>query len=446
MIRHLLAGCLSGSQCYPPAMDWIVSLTPEAAADPTAAIADPPHGATIVELRVDRFPGINIQSAVTSCPLPVLATLRSQAEGGEGPNDPAARSEILATARDSGAALLDLEFERDAPLIRTLGLAPEQTVVSWHDPSGTPDGLTQITERMIENSARWIKVVPSANSMRDLVSVLELHRRFNGGPHGNRRLITFAMGGSGAASRYLAPLFGPPIGFAAWNDEGPAAPGQITIDQTEAVISHLHGPPQRMYGVVGADVAGSLSPVLHSAGYRSLDLPYLLLPISVPDAAETLELFGPRGSTPFDRVGLEPWGWAVTTPFKADAAAAADRHAPRVLRSGAANTLILGELDVIAENTDADGVVGSLVALGIDPRGRKVVVQGTGGAARGAAIGVYLAGADVSLRGRSSEKTRETAEMMEIGWLESTESCPDSAILVNATPVGHHPDEEGPFT
>jgi shikimate dehydrogenase len=201
-----------------------------------------------------------------------------------------------------------------------------------------------------------------------------------------------------------------------------------------------------MYGVVGADVAGSLSPVLHSAGYRSLDLPYLLLPISVPDAAETLELFGPRGSTPFDRVGLEPWGWAVTTPFKADAAAAADRHAPRVLRSGAANTLILGELDVIAENTDADGVVGSLVALGIDPRGRKVVVQGTGGAARGAAIGVYLAGADVSLRGRSSEKTRETAEMMEIGWLESTESCPDSAILVNATPVGHHPDEEGPFT
>jgi len=428
------------------AVDWIVSLTPEAVADPTAALADPPPGATIVELRLDRFPGIDIQSAVTSCPLPVLATLRSRTEGGEGPNDPAARLEILSAARDSGAALLDLEFERDAPLIRKLGLTPEQTVLSWHDPSGTPDGLADITERMSENSARWIKVVPLANSVRDLVSVLELHGRFNRGPHRDRRLITFAMGGPGLASRYLASLFGPPIGFAAWNDEGPAAPAQITIDQSEAVISHLHGPPQRMYGVVGADVANSLSPVLHSAGYRSLDLPYLLLPISVPDAAETLELFGPRGSTPFDRVGLEPWGWAVTTPFKADAAAAADRHAPRVLRAGAANTLILGEQDVLAENTDADGIVGSLVALGVDPRGRKAVVQGTGGAARGAAVGLHLAGADVFLRGRSAEKTRETAEMMDIGWQDPAESCPDGAILVNATPVGCEPDEEGPFS
>jgi len=155
-----------------------------------------------------------------------------------------------------------------------------------------------------------------------------------------------------------------------------------------------------------------------------------LVPVSVPDSSELVELFGPQGTTPFDRIGLEARGWAVTTPYKDEAAAAADQHAPRVLRAGAANTLILGEQQVMAENTDADGVVGSLVSLGFDPQGRTAVVQGTGGAARGAAVGLHLAGADVILRGRSAEPA---------------EKVPAEAILVNATPVGREAGEPGPF-
>jgi shikimate dehydrogenase/3-dehydroquinate dehydratase type I len=431
--------------CYPPLVDWIVSLTPEAAPDPIRALADPPQGASIVELRLDRFPGIDVSAAIGACPLPVLATLRSQAEGGEGPDDPTTRAKFIGAARNAGAALLDLEYDRDTSLVGELGLAPEQTILSWHDPHSTPENLSIVAGRMMEAGARWIKVVPTADNVEDLVSVLELHRRFNSGPTRDRRLITFAMAIYGLASRYLAPLLGPPIGYAAWRDDTPAAPGQLSIDRTEAVIGHLHGPPQRLYGVVGGDVSGSLSPILHSAGYRGLDLPYLLVPISVSDSAELIELFGPQGTTPFDRIGLEARGWAVTTPYKAEAAAAADQHAPRVLRAGAANTLILSEQRVTAENTDADGVVGSLISLGFDPQGRTAVVQGTGGAARGAAVGLHLAGANVILRGRSSKRTRETAEAMEIDWCEPAEDAPRDAILVNATPVGGGAGEVSPF-
>ena len=409
------------------------------------AISDPPAGASIVELRLDRFPGIDIPAAVSACPVPVLATLRSRSEGGEGPDEAFARGELIGAARDAGAALLDLEFKRDTPLIRELGLAPEQTILSWHDPQGTPDELADIVGRMMEVRTRWIKVVPTANSLKDLVSVLALHGQFNTGRVPERRLLTFAMATPGLASRYLAPLLGPPIGYAAWNEESPAAPGQLSIKRIEAVIGHLEGRPQQLYGVVGGDVSASLSPVLHSAGYRGLELPYLLVPISVPDSSELADLFGPRGTTPFDRIGLKARGWAVTTPYKEEAAASADQHAPRVLRAGAANTLILGEHQVFAENTDADGVVGSLVSLGFDPRGRKAVVQGTGGAARGAAIGLYLAGAEVSLRGRSAARTRETAEAIEIGWCEPAEKAPAETILVNATPLGRNSGEPGPF-
>ncbi len=426
-------------------MDWIVSLTPEAATDPMKAISEPPAGASIVELRLDRFPGIDVGAAIRVCPLPVLVALRSRSEGGEGPDDTATRAEILGTARDAGPALLDLEFERDTPLVGELGLAPEQLVLSWHDPHGTPGELPGVVERMMEARARWIKVVPTANSVKDLVAVLALHRQFNGGRVRERRLLTFAMATPGLASRYLAPLLGPPVGYAAWSDAAPAAPGQLSINRTEAVIGHLNGPPQRLYGVIGSDVSGSMSPILHSAGYRGLDLPYILVPLSVPDSSELVGLFGPQGTTPFDRIGLQARGWAITTPYKAEAAGAADQHAPRVLRAGAANTLILGERQVFAENTDADGIVGSLVGVGFDPQGRTAVVQGTGGAARGAAIGLHFAGADVILRGRSDERTRATAEKMEIGWCGPAERAPDGAILVNATPLGRNAGETGPF-
>jgi len=212
------------------------------------------------------------------------------------------------------------------------------------------------------------------------------------------------------------------------------------------VVSHLGGPPQRIYGVIGADVSGSLSPALHAAAYRELGMPYVMLPISVPHPEELAELFAPRGSTSFDDVGLEPWGWAVTTPYKAQAAAAADRHAPRVIRAASANTLILGPSQVTAENTDADGVVGSLVDLGIDPRGKPALVQGTGGAARGAAVGLHLAGADILYRSRSVSRARATAEETELGWCRPDEQAPVGAILVNATPLGLGAGDPSPFS
>lgn len=426
-------------------MQWIVSLTPEVAEDPFTALASPPDGASVIELRLDLFPDIDLRAAISACPLPVLATLRSNTEGGRGSDDPEIRSEILASARNAGAALIDLEHARDRDLVNDLGLTPEQIVLSWHDPAGTPDDLETIVAALHEGPARIVKAIPTAASLADLESVLALHQRFNHRRAHNRRLIAFAMGTVGIASRYLAPLLGPPLSFAAWQDGAAAAPGQLTIGRLEAAIGHLSGPPQRLFGVVGHDVSRSLSPALHNAGYRALGLPNLFVPISVPDENELIEVFTFLGDTLFDRIGLAAHGWAVTTPFKDIAAAAAEMAAPRVLRAEAANTLVLRETGMAADNTDADGIVASLISLGIDAHGRTAVVQGTGGAARGAAVGLHLAGAEVFLRGRDAEKTAETAEFLEIGALEAGAFPENAEILVNATPLGTHDDDPLPF-
>lgn len=427
-------------------MEWIVSLTPEVTADPLEVLGAPPEGASIIELRLDLFPGLDPRAAVAAAKLPVLATLRSTHEGGRGPDDTAQRLQHLEKARDSGAALIDLEFARDLDLAAKLGLSPEQVILSWHDTGGTPANLADTAERMLASSARWVKIVPTATSLRDLIATLELHSRNNGRRRHHRRLITFAMGACGIASRYLAPLLGPPLGYVAWSDEAPAAPGQLTVRRTTAVIGHLEGPPQRLYGVVGADVSSSLSPQLHGAAARELALPYLMLPISVPDPSELAEIFRPEGETCFDRIGLAARGWAVTSPYKRNAAAGATLQAPRVRRAGAANTLILRPGQLVAENTDADGIVGSLTSMGIDPAGRTAVVQGTGGAARGAAVGLHLAGAEVAIRGRSDERAAELARELGVGWIAAGTLVADAAILVNATPLGREPTDSTPFS
>ena len=156
-------------------MEPIVTLTPEVAADPFTALASPPEGASIVEIRADLFPDLDLQIAVAACPVPVLITCRSEAEGGSGAVDPETRAAILASARDSGAALIDVEFARDRAAAQKLGIAPEQTVLSWHDPTGTPQNLQDLTEAMLATSASQVKIVPTANRLADVEAVLGLY-------------------------------------------------------------------------------------------------------------------------------------------------------------------------------------------------------------------------------------------------------------------------------
>ena len=424
-------------------MEAIVTLTPEVADDPLAALARPPEGAAVVEIRADLLADLDLRAAVAACPLPVLVTCRSEAEGGSGPRDPAARAAVLGSARDSGAALVDVEFARDREAAQRLGIAPEQTVLSWHDCDGTPEDLAVTAAAMLATPAGHVKIVPTAHRLAEVEAVLRL---FTVAGRSTRRLITFAMGAVGMHTRIIGPLLGSPVTFAAWREDALAAPGQLPIESMIAIAGHLAAPPQRLFGVVGHDVTSSLSPVMHAAGYRELDLPYLFVPVNVPDAEDLRLLFTPAGETLFDRVGLSAAGWAVTTPFKDAAAAVATLRAPRVERCRAANTLVLRAASLAADTTDADGVVGSLMAAGVDPEGLTAVVQGTGGAGRAAAVGLHLAGATVHLRGRDDEHAAHTARAIGVSPLATGDPIPDGAVLVNATPLGSNPYDESPFT
>jgi shikimate dehydrogenase len=105
-------------------------------------------------------------------------------------------------------------------------------------------------------------------------------------------------------------------------------------------------------------------------------------------------------------------GLNVTAPHKPDMLLGVDHVDPEAQRIGGANTIVNDGQTLRAFNTDHLGVVGSFADHGLTLAGRRVVLLGAGGAARGAACGLVRAGAKVTIVNRTYEKARDLAALM----------------------------------
>lgn len=130
------------------------------------------------------------------------------------------------------------------------------------------------------------------------------------------------------------------------------------------------------YLVLGNPVAHSLSPRIHAEFARATgeDIEYtrLLVPLDgFAHAVATLRADGYRGAN-------------VTLPFKEDAFRCATRLSARATAAGAVNTLRFDPDGIFGDNTDGCGLVTDLRDnLGVPIAGRRVLLVGAGGAARG---------------------------------------------------------------
>jgi shikimate dehydrogenase len=181
-------------------------------------------------------------------------------------------------------------------------------------------------------------------------------------------------------------------------------------------------------GVLGFPVAHSRSPAMMNAAFAELgvDWRYVKLPVPPERFAETaraLEGSGFRGAN-------------VTIPHKLAARALADETTPAADAIGAANTLSFQDGRVLADNTDAGGL---LDALGEDPRGRTALVLGAGGAGRAAVWALREAGAEVAIWNRTADRARALAEEMRVAHAETSRQ--PAEILVNATSLGLHGED-----
>ncbi|MHC1573776.1 MAG: shikimate dehydrogenase [Candidatus Syntropharchaeales archaeon] len=192
----------------------------------------------------------------------------------------------------------------------------------------------------------------------------------------------------------------------------------------------------RIFGVIGDPIGHSLSPRMHNAAYRALELECTYLPFHVKseDLSEAI-----RGAKALGIQGLN-----VTVPHKEAVMAFIDPD-PLAERIGAVNTI-----DFIREkgyNTDAFGVTGSLRSAGIDLGDKRVLMLGAGGASRAVAFSCVEAGCKLVISNRTKEKGERLADELggsvtAIG-LERERIAPviaESDILINTTSVGMYPE------
>lgn len=157
------------------------------------------------------------------------------------------------------------------------------------------------------------------------------------------------------------------------------------------------------YVVIGNPVAHSRSPEIHARFARETGevLAYERLLVEPGDFARAAGEFFAAG-------GL---GANVTLPFKVDAFAFARERTARASQAGAVNTLAVRGGVILGDNTDGAGLVRDLVAnLGLDLAGRRILLLGAGGAARGV-VGPLLALAPALLviANRTPDRARELA-------------------------------------
>jgi shikimate dehydrogenase len=165
---------------------------------------------------------------------------------------------------------------------------------------------------------------------------------------------------------------------------------------------------------------------MHNAALRAMGLDgwrYQKLPIPPERFAETvraLEAAGFRGVN-------------VTIPHKEAALALADEATPTAAAVGAANTLTLENGRIAADNTDVTGLLQALPAQ-YDPRGRRALVLGAGGAGRAAVYALLSAGAaDVMVWNRTPERAERL--VAELGG-RAVRAAEPADIVVQCTSVG----------
>ena len=202
-----------------------------------------------------------------------------------------------------------------------------------------------------------------------------------------------------------------------------------------------------LVGLIGYPLGHTISPAFQQAAfdYHSLPVEYHAWPTH-PDLLEK-KVTSLRGG--------EYLGANVTVPHKEHVAALVDRLDAAAAAIGAVNTIVRENGSLAGYNTDAYGFVTSLrVTAGFDPRGKRAVLLGAGGAARAAVFALAEEGVrSLVIANRTLERAESLAAglggavhdlaVVPLGGPGLERAVSDADLIVNSTSVGMQGGDAG---
>ncbi|WP_027407874.1 shikimate dehydrogenase [Anoxybacteroides tepidamans] len=196
-----------------------------------------------------------------------------------------------------------------------------------------------------------------------------------------------------------------------------------------------------IYGVLGCPVHHSLSPVMHNDAFRELGIAghYYAFHVEkehLRDAIKGLKALGIAGVN-------------VTIPHKTAVIPLLDEIDNMARQIGAVNTIVNENGRLIGYNTDGPGFVRALCEeTKTDIKGKRVLLVGAGGAARGIYFALASAQAsriDVCNRTKSNaeqliEQSAVSIASAAYSLQEAEERLAEYEIVINTTSVGLYPN------
>jgi len=194
-----------------------------------------------------------------------------------------------------------------------------------------------------------------------------------------------------------------------------------------------------MYGIFGHPVEHTFSPGMHNAAFARIGLDgcYAPFDVSPDDLAHAVHAIVPLGLR----------GLNITVPHKEKIIPFLDELTDDARLIGAVNTIEVRDGRLIGHNTDGRGFVRSLrEETSFRPKGKTLLMVGSGGAARAVCFNLALAGAGTLLLHdiepakaerlgrdiRSATTTRVT--VLDVSGLQTL--APTADCIINATPLG----------
>ena len=199
-------------------------------------------------------------------------------------------------------------------------------------------------------------------------------------------------------------------------------------------------------GLVCWPIGHSLSPVMHNAAFKALDIDWVYLPLPVAPDNLAAALAGLKA--------LNFVGCNVSVPYKTQVIPFLDSMDEVSKQMQAVNTIKIVDGQLIGSNTDPLGFTRQLTNNGVNPDGMRIVVIGAGGAARAAVFGLstfkvrqitildVVESQGLSLISDLSHRFPEGIIDYRPVADESFASFGDVDLVVNTSPIGMSPNTD----
>jgi len=300
----------------------------------------------------------------------------------------------------------------------------EAEVISSHHNFDSTPSAKEITSLLKDMNGDVVKGAFKINSFTDLKSLYDASGMIK------KRHVLIGMGELGTITRIRSDILGNEFTFAYIGT--PTAPGQLSLEEMSSL-----GDDPMVIGIVGHPLDKSLSPKMHNAALKKMGQKGIYLKFDtdhLDNIGDVIRDYNIRGMN-------------VTIPYKTAILEHLDSVDRNVEATGAANTIVNDNGKLKGYNTDIVGIESAMNHAGFDPKGKRALIMGSGGAARACAYALTEKGCRVTVTGRNEETSRSLCK--EFGCdFHSKDSVALMLydLIVNCTPVGMYGSGEYPVS